>query len=124
VISKKPKKPWTLEPGASVSRSYIPSAGDGDLKQNICAFARQGQREVVLVIVPRFLARLPQMREVALGTEAWGDSSIGIPSEIVEQRFSNIFTGEKVDASVRGGKNRLILGQIFANFPVAMLEGI
>ena len=99
-------------------------ADDGDLKENICAFARQGQGEVALVIVPRFLARLTQMRDVPLGTEVWGDSSVGIPSEIIEQRFSNIFTGERVDASERDGKNRLLLGQIFANFPVAMLEGI
>jgi (1->4)-alpha-D-glucan 1-alpha-D-glucosylmutase len=124
VISKKRKKPWTLELGATASRSYIPLADDGDLKENICAFARQGQGEVALVIVPRFLARLTQMRDVPLGTEVWGDSSVGIPSEIIEQRFSNIFTGERVDASERDGKNRLLLGQIFANFPVAMLEGI
>ncbi|MGO8989493.1 MAG: hypothetical protein ACLQGU_17395 [bacterium] len=78
---------------------------------------------MVLVVVPRFVARLTQMHEMPLGTEVWGDSSIDIPSEIVEQRFSNIFTGERVDASERDGKNRLILGQIFANFPVAMLEG-
>jgi hypothetical protein len=49
---------------------------------------------------------------------------VGIPNEIVEQRFSNIFTGERLDASECDGKNRLIPGQIFANFPVAMLEGI
>ncbi|MGA2515849.1 MAG: hypothetical protein ABSG44_04795 [Thermodesulfobacteriota bacterium] len=124
MISKKPKKPWTLELGATASRSYIPLASDGDLKEDICAFARQGQGEVVLAIVPRFVARLTQMHEVPLGTEVWGDSSVGIPSEIVAERFRNIFTGERVDASERDGKNRLILGQIFANFPVAVLEGI
>jgi (1->4)-alpha-D-glucan 1-alpha-D-glucosylmutase len=123
VISKKPKKPWTLELGATASRSYIPLAGDGDLKEDICAFARQGQGEVVLVIVPRFVARLTQMHEMPLGTEVWGDSSVGIPSEIVAERFRNIFTGERFDAPERDGKNRLILGQIFANFPVAVLEG-
>jgi len=64
------------------------------------------------------------MNELPLGTAVWGDSSVGIPSEIVERRFSNIFTGEKVNAFERDRKNRLILGQIFANFPVAMLEGI
>lgn len=99
-------------------------AGEGDLKENICAFARQGQGEVALVIVSRFLARLTQMNELPLGRDVWRDSSVGIPSEIVEQRFSNIFTGESVSASERDGKNRLILGQIFAHFPLAMLEGI
>jgi len=111
-------------PSLFLNGSYIPLAGDGDLKENICAFARLGQGKVVLTIVPRFLTRPTKTHEIPLGTEVWRDSSVVIPSEIVEQRFRNIFTGEKVDASERGGKNRLILGQIFANFPVAMLEGI
>jgi len=104
--------------------AYTPLWGDGNLKDHICAFARQGEGKVVLVIVPRFLSRLTQVDEIPLGMEVWGDSSIVMPSEIIEERFGNIFTGEMVDATERDGKRRLILGQVFANFPVAMLEAI
>ena len=104
--------------------AYIPLWGDGDLKDHVCAFARQGQGKVVLVVVPRFLSRLTQADETPLGMEVWGDSSITMPSEIVEERFRNIFTGEMVDTTDRDGKSKLILGQVFANFPVAMLEAV
>ncbi len=104
--------------------TYTPLWSDGNLKDHVCAFARKGEGKVVLVIVPRFLSHLTQAEERPLGMEVWGDSSITMPGEIIEERFRNIFTGEMVDAIGREGKNRLILGQAFANFPVAMLEAI
>ncbi len=102
--------------------AYIPLMGEGTLKNHVCAFARRGERKVVLVIVPRFLAHLSKVDETPLGWEVWGDSSITMPSEIVEKRFNNIFTGERVDVTGPDGQNRLMLGEVFANFPVAMLE--
>jgi len=65
-----------------------------------------------------------QMHEMPLGTEVWEESPAVIPREIDDERFTNIFTGERIDAIGRDGKKRLILGGIFANFPVAILEGI
>jgi len=104
--------------------TYTPLWSDGNFKDHACAFARQGDGKVVLVIVPRFLSHLTQVDEAPLGREVWGDSSITIPSELAEERFRNIFTGEMVDAAKGDGKNRLILGEVFASFPVAMLESI
>ena len=104
--------------------TYTPLWGDGNLKDHVCTFARQGKGKVVLVVVPRFLSHLAQVDESPLGMEVWGDSSIAIPNEIIGERFRNIFTGEMVEVIGRDGKNRLILGQVFANFPVAMLETI
>ncbi len=104
--------------------TYIPLWGDGNLEDHVCAFARQKEGKVVLVIVPRFLSHLIQMDGSDLGMEVWGDSSITLPKEIVEKRFRNIFTGEMVGGVERDEKKRLILGQVFAHFPVALLEAI
>ncbi len=102
--------------------TYIPLEGEGDLRDAICAFARQGQGKTVLAITPRLLARRMQTEQVPLGTEVWGESSVVLPREIGDVRFANIFTGERIDATEHDGKTRLILGHVFANFPVAMLE--
>ena len=104
--------------------TYMPLRGDGNFKDHVCAFARQGEGKVVLVIAPRFLAHLTQVNETPLGRKVWGDSSMTMPGEIVAERFSNIFTGERVDVTRRNGENRLMLDQVFANFPVAMLEAV
>jgi (1->4)-alpha-D-glucan 1-alpha-D-glucosylmutase len=103
--------------------TYIPLVGEGDLKDHICAFARQRQEKVVLVIVPRFLTRLIQgLEELPLGKNVWGDSGIVMPDEIVGDKFRNIFTGEGLQMIRKDEQRVLALSQIFAHFPVAMLE--
>jgi (1->4)-alpha-D-glucan 1-alpha-D-glucosylmutase len=98
--------------------------GEGDLKDHLCAFARQRQEKVVLVIVPRFLTRLIQnLEELPLGKNVWGDSGIVIPDEIAGDKFRNIFTGEIIQATEKDEQRVLALSEVFAHFSVAMLEG-
>lgn len=105
--------------------TYIPLWSDGSLKRHICAFARQGEDKVVLVIVPRFLTRLIQsVDDMPLGKQVWGDSAIVLPDEIPGNRFRNILTGEATNVLEWNGKKGLAFDQVFANFPVAMLEAI
>jgi (1->4)-alpha-D-glucan 1-alpha-D-glucosylmutase len=102
---------------------YIPLVGEGDLKDHICAFVRQREGKVVLVIVPRFLTRLVKsLEEWPLGRDVWGDSRIVIPDEIVGDKFLNIFTEETIERVEKDGQGGLALSEIFASFPVAMLE--
>jgi maltooligosyltrehalose synthase len=78
-----------------------------------------------LVIVPRFLARLVKSPdELPLGHKVWGGSWLVIPPEIPSGRFKNILTGEAMGLVKQDGKAALPLDQVFANFPVAMLEAI
>jgi (1->4)-alpha-D-glucan 1-alpha-D-glucosylmutase len=102
---------------------YIPLVGQGDLKDHLCAFARQRQEKVVLVIVPRFLTRLVEsLDELPLGRNVWRDSRIVIPDEIAGDKFRNIFTGENIQTIQKDEQRVLALSEIFAHFPVAMLE--
>jgi hypothetical protein len=47
-----------------------------------------------------------------------------MPREIADVRFSNIFTHETIGLVERDGKTGLALDQVFANFPVAILEAL
>ena len=105
--------------------AYLPLQGDGDLQNHICAFARHGEQKVVLVLTPRFLTRLIQTpEEMPLGKKIWGNSWIALADEIRVNHFHNILTGETVKAVEENGKRVLRIGEIFANFPVALLEGV
>ncbi len=105
--------------------TYIPLVSDGSLKEHVCAYARQGDGKVVLVIVPRFLTCIIKgMDELPLGKKRWEDSSIVIPEEIAGNKFRNIFTEDTVRVVEQGAKRVLTLGEVFANFSVAMLEAI
>jgi (1->4)-alpha-D-glucan 1-alpha-D-glucosylmutase len=95
----------------------------GEVKEHVCAFARRKEDQVLLVIVPRFLPHLIQdIGEWPLGEKAWGNSVLIIPDEIAGNEFDNIYTGETVRKIKPDGQEGLALREVFANFPVAMLE--
>lgn len=105
--------------------SYVPLAGDGDLKEHLCAFSRRRGEEVILVVVPRFLNRLVKnLEEMPFGESVWGDSCVLIPEEIPGKTFRNIFTGETLQRREKDGEGALLLREVFSNFPVALLEKI
>jgi (1->4)-alpha-D-glucan 1-alpha-D-glucosylmutase len=105
--------------------AYIPLETRGSLKDHICAFARQREERLVLVIVPRYLARLlGRTHAMPLGEQVWGDSGIILPEENSGKLFRNIFTDEIVGKVGQDGEGLLYLGAVFANFPVAMLEQV
>jgi (1->4)-alpha-D-glucan 1-alpha-D-glucosylmutase len=104
--------------------AYLPIISEGTRKDHVCAFARQKGEEGVLVVVPRFLARLVKAGE-PLGEEIWTGSQIVIPEEVsAGGQFRNVFTNEVIETLVQDGKRILILGDVFRTFPVAMLETI
>ena len=60
--------------------------------------------------------------EFPVGHGVGGDSGLVLPSNTPSVRFKNIVTGRTVEAAEQGGKMRLALREIFANFSVALLE--
>jgi maltooligosyltrehalose synthase len=65
------------------------------------------------------------MRDIGegpLGDKVWGNSVLIIPDEIAGNEFNNVFTGGTVRKTNLEGQAGLALREIFANFPVAMLE--
>jgi (1->4)-alpha-D-glucan 1-alpha-D-glucosylmutase len=103
---------------------YMPLTVDGQLVENVCAFARRGEGGTVLVIVPRFLSHFVRsVTHLPLGQKVWKDSGVVLPEETLESNFINIFTGETIQSARQHGKRILSLGDVFANFPVALLAG-
>jgi (1->4)-alpha-D-glucan 1-alpha-D-glucosylmutase len=102
---------------------YLPVMADGSLKENVCAFARLTGDKAALVVVPRFLTRpLKGGEEMPFGEHVWKDTGVMIPDEIPGDTYRNIFTGEVVTEIKQDGKRTLRLGEVFASFPVALLE--
>jgi (1->4)-alpha-D-glucan 1-alpha-D-glucosylmutase len=78
--------------------------------RNIVAFARTHDGHSVVVAVPRFLTSLVKPDVFPL-REIWGQAALQISG-----RWRNIFTNETLDGDA------LPLSQVFARFPVAVLE--
>jgi len=102
--------------------SYTPVEGVGGNGQHLCAFMRQHERCMMLVVVPRLVSRLmPNSVTPPLGAEIWGDTRLVLPGREGNQNYRNLFTGETVIATRTNETAELSLGKILANFPVAVL---
>jgi (1->4)-alpha-D-glucan 1-alpha-D-glucosylmutase len=101
--------------------AYVPLEAQGTRREHVVAFARCLAAETVIVVVPRFLARL-RLTGPPLGPPVWAGTWIGLPEEWAARRYRNVLTGEDVEVTTREGRHGLALEAIFGSFPVALLE--
>ena len=83
-----------------------------DAGPNVCAFVRRRGDDAVAVAVPRLTTRLTRPGHFPLG-DVWRDTTLPLSG-----RWRNTFTGEEV------GGDSLALREVFARFPVAVLEKV
>ncbi|RJQ23960.1 MAG: malto-oligosyltrehalose synthase [Nitrospiraceae bacterium] len=103
---------------------YIPLEVRGEKSEHVCAFARKAGASTALVAVPRFLTGLIQPEGLPFGAEVWADSFLIVPPDEAGSGYRNIFTGESVAVRKQDGTDVLFFSEVFANFPVALLERI
>ncbi|MGE5547764.1 MAG: malto-oligosyltrehalose synthase [Solirubrobacterales bacterium] len=107
------------------SGSYRPLAARGPRADNVVAFARQNSERVVVVVVPRLLAGMwPEGQEGPPLGAAWRGVTIDAPRRgpTGQGRFTNLLTGEAVVAAERRGVPVFVAADLFASFPLALLE--
>jgi (1->4)-alpha-D-glucan 1-alpha-D-glucosylmutase len=97
------------------SGNYVPLAVEGAKKENVCAFARLLENEMVIVVVPRLVAGLLKQQQLPLGSAVWQDTRLQLPGA---GQFSNILTRQTLD----GSQSELSISQILSEFPVALLS--
>jgi (1->4)-alpha-D-glucan 1-alpha-D-glucosylmutase len=104
---------------------YVPLTADGAKSGHVCAFARKLGNKSLILAVPRFLTRLISGGgSVPFGKAVWDDTQLLLPEIGPGAQFRNIFTNEIMVARAQNGKTMLALADVFASFPVAMLEWV
>lgn len=102
---------------------YLPLAAEGERADQVCSFVRSGEQGSLLVVAPRFFTRLiGEPGELPLGGEVWRGTRILLPAEARAARYRNVFTGEVLAPEWQEG-GALLLAELLASFPVALLEG-
>jgi (1->4)-alpha-D-glucan 1-alpha-D-glucosylmutase len=109
---------------------YVPLGVAGAKANHVIAFIRKFEATSVLVIVPRLLAGLrnDNGNEIDLppiGTQAWGDTHVLLPSFDCSEHYRNVFTGEVLDVQKLDQQNNdafvaINVSQLLAEFPVAL----
>ena len=88
-----------------------------------CAFAREHPTGRVVVVAPRLFTRItPDPAALPLGHAAWEDTRVIVFEGVEACRLENVFTGELLTRT--GTDAGLRLGEILADFPVALLHEV
>ena len=99
---------------------YEPLAIDGSAREHVFAFARVlGQRQAI-VAVPRLVASLQPDGSAPTG-EVWRDTRIAVPDD-APRCYRQAFTGECAAVIEEGGRRWMRAADVFARFPIALLE--
>ena len=98
---------------------YRPLEVRGAHADHVFAFARTGPGGPTLTIVPRLLAARGITEPV--GTNYWDDTAVVLPTEI-HVAMRNAFTGRQIEPKGSAEERRLPIGEVLADFPVALLE--
>jgi len=108
-------------PGLLSAGEYLPIAADGAKAGHVFAFARRAHDQWALVAVPRLVARLaPDTTRPPVGDAVWEDTRLILSETDPAVRWYNVFTGELLVPTDRGGQLAFTAADVFAHFPVAL----
>jgi (1->4)-alpha-D-glucan 1-alpha-D-glucosylmutase len=107
-------------PGLFSAGEYLPAHAPGERDDSVCAFARRHNGAWALAAAPRLLTHLVGPGVLPLGPQVWRDALLEAPGLAPGARCRNVFTGEVLAATERGGRACLRLAEVFAHFPVAL----
>jgi (1->4)-alpha-D-glucan 1-alpha-D-glucosylmutase len=102
---------------------YVPLWGATDAdRRHLVAFARRLGRETMITVAPRLVdGLLPAHSGLPLAAELWQDAAIELPPELPDV-FTNVITGERVEAVADGERRLLRAADILGACPVAVLQ--
>ncbi len=101
---------------------HLPLATAGEHAEHAVAFARRAEGAAVVTVVPRLVATLTRDHGFALPTaKLWSGTHIILPRELAG-RYVNRLTGAELRTEDRQGDAILDAQELFADFPVALLE--
>jgi len=106
-------------PGLFSDGAYAPLAMEGAKNDHAFGFVRGKDGRRAAVIVPRLLTKLVAPGRDPVG-DVWEDTLVRLPGTEGVRRWRNLFTGAMISPADRSS---LRLTDVFAEFPVALLEG-
>ncbi len=101
---------------------YVPLQSGGAAAERVLAFARRRGAVTTVTVVPRLVAALTDGgARLPVGEDVWKDTWVEIPRDLSADAYANLFTGAIVKAAANADR-RLFLHDLFAEFPIALLE--
>lgn len=100
---------------------YFPLECSGLRHANLIAFARTKEEHWCLTAAPRFTTRLAPAGRMPIGENVWQGTALQLPAD-APRSWQNALTGDQLSAVEEAdGKRVLMLSDVLARLPVALL---
>ncbi|HLJ13576.1 MAG TPA: malto-oligosyltrehalose synthase [Bryobacteraceae bacterium] len=96
---------------------YIPLSAIGERSAHVAAFCRRRGERWALTVAPRWSTAIYKPERLSSGD--WSDTALELPSS-VPRRWRNVLTGAQLESDT----DRLSLGDLLRELPVALLESV
>lgn len=105
---------------------YLPVEAGGSRAECVVSFARKRGDAETLALAGRFFTRLINAEDERLSPEAsaWGDTFIVLDEKLSGARFKDAFTGREFEPRDGWRGKELVLSDVFAHLPLALLERV
>jgi (1->4)-alpha-D-glucan 1-alpha-D-glucosylmutase len=100
---------------------YLPLVASGSRRPNVIAYARRLEGRWIIAAAPRLTSQLCAHGRWPLGREVWRDDWLRLP-EGAPRTWRDVYTDSLTKAEEQ--PMRLPLGDVFAGFPVALMESV
>ncbi|HTC61328.1 MAG TPA: malto-oligosyltrehalose synthase [Candidatus Saccharimonadales bacterium] len=99
---------------------FIPLEVVGDQFHHIIAFLRRHGKEQALIVIPRWVANMPNSVDTILAGRFWRGTNLRLPPT-TSNSWRNVFTAKACDIKIEGNNSFIAVGDLLADFPVALL---
>jgi (1->4)-alpha-D-glucan 1-alpha-D-glucosylmutase len=99
---------------------FIPLAAAGDRSHHIVSFLRRHGKEEAVIVIPRWVANIPNSEDTTLAGRFWRGTNLRLPPA-TSNSWRNVFTANTYDSGLDGSNPFLAVGDLFADFPIALL---
>ncbi|MDT3706131.1 MAG: malto-oligosyltrehalose synthase [Thiobacillus sp.] len=100
---------------------YLPLKSHGVHAERVCAFARQGGGETLVLLVPRLIGGLLDEQRLPVGA-IWRDTWVELPQERVHAQWADVLSGQTLSTQAYGESHGFALVEVFGSFPYALLR--
>ena len=103
--------------------AYLPLTLQGPAAEHAIAFARTHEGRATIVVTGRLMSLLLGENDSPLADPSrWADTAVMLPRNLQSRRWTDLLGGSAVAAPRFEHAQKLLLSEIFATFPVALLE--
>ncbi|MBI4565883.1 MAG: malto-oligosyltrehalose synthase [Planctomycetes bacterium] len=102
---------------------YVPLHASGARAAHVCAFARAASGGAAIAVAGRFFMSLEAGRRPPVGARIWKKTLLPLTGLAHGGAWRDVLSGREVRAVKTGGSFALLLEEVFAHLPVALLRG-